>query len=170
MAYKGRRVKKKPLGKNPVFWAAVAILVIVAVLAIWIVGMFSNDTFTVRAPEPTEAPTSMERPDMPTEPTLPPPEANPYGPVDFLLEEESQQITLLSCFRQGMTLVQDPAVQTGAAGKGISRNINHVTYIELLHIFRSKGCFQMIDSHDPYLPSNQLGSSISSTVPSARMR
>ena len=33
MAYKGRRVKKKPLGKNPVFWAAVAILVIVAVLA-----------------------------------------------------------------------------------------------------------------------------------------
>lgn len=96
MAYKGRRVKKKPLGKNPVFWAAVAILVIVAVLAIWIVGMFSNDTFTVRAPEPTEAPTSMERPDMPTEETLPPPEENPYGPVDFLLEEESQQITLLS--------------------------------------------------------------------------
>ena len=96
MAYKGRRVKKKPLLKQPAFWAAVVALVIVAVLAIWVAGMFSNDTFTVRTPDPTEAPTSMERPDIPTEETLPPPEANPYGPVDFLLEEESQQITLLS--------------------------------------------------------------------------
>ena len=96
MAYKGRRVKKKPLLKQPAFWAAVVALVIVAVLAIWVAGMFSNETFTVRTPDPTEAPTSMERPDIPTEETLPPPEANPYGPVDFLLEEESQQITLLS--------------------------------------------------------------------------
>lgn len=96
MAYKGRRVKKKPLGKNPVFWAAVVALVIVAVLAVWMITMFSGGIFTVRTPDPTEAPTSMERPDMSAEETLPPPEANPYGPVDFLLEEESQQITLLS--------------------------------------------------------------------------
>lgn len=96
MAYKGRRVKKKPLGKNPIFWIALVILVLVAVMVFWIIGMVSSGEFTVRKPDPTVAPTSMERPEEPTEQTLPPPEANPYGPVDFLLEEESQQITCLS--------------------------------------------------------------------------
>ena len=96
MAYKGRRVKKKPLGKNPAFWAAVVGVAIVALLVILVIGMVKNGTFSIRTPDPTEAPTSMERPEEPTEETLPPPEANPYGPVDFLLEEESQQITLLS--------------------------------------------------------------------------
>lgn len=95
MAYKGRRVKKKPLGKNPFFWAGVIGAVIV-LLVILVAGMVRSGVFSIRTPDPTTAPTSMERPDMPTEETLPPPEANPYGPVDFLLEEESQQITLLS--------------------------------------------------------------------------
>ena len=95
MAYKGRRVKKKPLGKNPFFWAGVIGAVIV-LLVILVAGMVRSGVFSIRTPDPTTAPTSMERPGMPTEETLPPPEANPYGPVDFLLDEESQQITLLS--------------------------------------------------------------------------
>jgi len=38
----------------------------------------------------------MERPQELTQETLPPPEANPYGPVDFIADEESQEVTFLS--------------------------------------------------------------------------
>ena len=97
MAYKGRRVKKKPLRKNPVLWLVVAAVVVLLVLIAWIVGKVASGEFTIRTPDPTTAPTSMERPvTEETEETLPPPEENPYGPVDFLLDEESQQITCLS--------------------------------------------------------------------------
>ena len=96
MAYKGRRVKKKPLLKRPGFWMALITLVLVAVLAIWTVSKFSDGSFHVRTPEPTTEPTSMERPTeeiMQTQPAIP---ENPYGPVDFMVEEDTQEVIFLS--------------------------------------------------------------------------
>ena len=97
MAYKGRRVKKKPLGKNPIFWIGILAFVVVLTLVILISSLFNPDKFTVRAPDPTTAPTSMEKPEtLPTVETTTPPEENPYGPVDFMLDEETQEMTFLS--------------------------------------------------------------------------
>jgi len=97
MAYKGRRVKKKALHKNPLFWAAVAAAVLILVLVLWVVSALSGLTgldLHVRKPDPTTLPVSQERPTEPTEETVPPPPANPYGPVDFDLNEETGEITL----------------------------------------------------------------------------
>jgi len=96
MAYKGRRVKKKPLHKRPGFWAVMVTLVLFLVLAVWTIGMLASGEFSVRTPDPTEAPVSMERPPEQTEETLPPPEANPYGPVDFMVEEDTEEVVFLS--------------------------------------------------------------------------
>ena len=97
MAYKGRRVKKKPLGKNPIFWVGIVAVVVVLTLVILISSLFNPDKFTVRAPDPTTVPTSMEKPEtLPTVETTTPPEENPYGPVDFMLDEETQEMTFLS--------------------------------------------------------------------------
>ena len=97
MAYKGRRVKKKPLGKNPIFWVGILAVAVVLTLVILISSLFNPDKFTVRAPNPTTAPTSMEKPEtLPTVETTTPPEENPYGPVDFMLDEETQEMTFLS--------------------------------------------------------------------------
>lgn len=96
MAYKGRRVKKKPLHKRRGFWAVLATVLTVVVLAGWTAAAFLNGTFTIRTPDPTTEPTSMEKPTEETEETLPPPEANPYGPVDFMVEEETEEVVFLS--------------------------------------------------------------------------
>ena len=96
MAYKGRRVKKKPVHKSPFFWGVLVSLVLVLVLVIWVASMFGNGNFTIRTPDPTEAPVSMERPEDGIQETLPPPEANPYGPVDFMVEPETQEMVFLS--------------------------------------------------------------------------
>ena len=97
MAYKGRRVKKKPLGKNPIFWVGILAVAVVLTLVILISSLFNPDKFTVRAHNPTTAPTSMEKPEtLPTVETTTPPEENPYGPVDFMLDEETQEMTFLS--------------------------------------------------------------------------
>lgn len=97
MAYKGRRVKKKPLGKNPIFWVGILAVAVVLTLVILISSLFNPDKFTVRAPNPTTAPTSMEKPEtLPTVETTTPPEENPYGPVDFMLDEQTQEMTFLS--------------------------------------------------------------------------
>ena len=93
MAYKGRRAKKKPFYKKPVFWAAIA-LALILVLVLWVVvTLRSAGPLTIRRPDPTEAPTSGTRP---TEATLPPPPENPYEPVDFEADEETGEITLTS--------------------------------------------------------------------------
>lgn len=97
MAYKGRRVKKKPLGKNPIFWVGILAVAVVLTLVILISSLFNPDKFTVRAPNPTTAPTSMEKPEtLPTVETTTPPEENPYGPVDFMLDEQTQEMIFLS--------------------------------------------------------------------------
>ena len=96
MAYKGRRVKKKSLLKRPGFWAALVTILLVAVLAVWTVSKFNAGDFSVRTPDPTTEPTSMERPTEETEATLPPPPENPYGPVDFMVEESTQEVIFLS--------------------------------------------------------------------------
>ena len=97
MAYKGHRVKKKPLGKNPIFWVAILAVAVVLTLVILISNLLNPDNFTVRAPDPTTAPTSMEKPEtFPTVETTAPPEENPYGPVDFMLDEKTQEMTFLS--------------------------------------------------------------------------
>lgn len=96
MAYKGRRVKKKAVWKRAGFWAALITLVLVAVLAIWTVAQFSDGNFTVRTPDPTTEPTSMERPTEETKETIPQPPENPYGPVDFMVEEDSDEVIFLS--------------------------------------------------------------------------
>ena len=96
MAYKGRRVKKKPFYKKPAFWMAVAAAALILVLVIWVCITLSSEVFTIRKPDPTTLPTSQERPTEDTEPTLPPPESNPYEPVDFDADEETGEITLTS--------------------------------------------------------------------------
>ena len=94
MAYKGRRVKKVPLYKKPAFWMALVTLVLILVLVIWVYIALSSEVFTIRKPDPTTEPTSQTRPTEETEPTLPPPESNPYEPVDFETNEETGEITL----------------------------------------------------------------------------
>ena len=96
MAYKGRRVKKVPLYKKPAFWLAVVAAILILVLVIWVCAALSSEVFTIRKPNPTTEPTSQTRPTETTEPTLPPPEENPYGPVDFEADEETGEITLTS--------------------------------------------------------------------------
>ena len=94
MAYKGRRVKKVPIYKKPAFWMALVTLVLILVLVIWVYIALSSEVFTIRKPDPTTEPTSQTRPTEETEPTLPPPESNPYEPVDFETNEETGEITL----------------------------------------------------------------------------
>lgn len=94
MAYKGRRVKKVPIYKKPAFWMALVTLVLILVMVIWVYIALSSEVFTIRKPDPTTEPTSQTRPTEETEPTLPPPESNPYEPVDFETNEETGEITL----------------------------------------------------------------------------
>ena len=89
MAYKGRRVKKVPIYKKPAFWLAIGAAALILVLVIWVCIALSSEVFTIRKPDPTTEPTSQTRPEEATEPTLPPPEENPYGPVDFETDEET---------------------------------------------------------------------------------
>ena len=96
MAYKGRRVKKKPLYKKPAFWVALLSVVLILLLVAWVCMTLSGEVFTIRRPDPTTLPASMEKPEESTEPTLPPPEANPYEPIDFDADEETGEITLTS--------------------------------------------------------------------------
>ena len=96
MAYKGRRTKKKKIYKNPLFWAAVVAISLILVLVIWVCAALSDLGAQIRKPDPTTLPVSQERPTEETEPTLPPPPENPYGPVDFDVNEETNEITLAS--------------------------------------------------------------------------
>lgn len=96
MAYKGKRTKKVPVYKQPAFWLAVVATLMVLVLVIWIAIALSTEAFTIRRPDATEAPVSQTAPEETEEPTLPPPPENPYGPVDFHINEESGEITLTS--------------------------------------------------------------------------
>lgn len=95
MAYKGRRMKKKPFYQKSGFWAAMVVLTLILALTIWVVVTLSGKGPLIRKPDPTTAPTSMTRPVMEEE-TLPPPPENPYGPIDFIEEEETGEITLTS--------------------------------------------------------------------------
>lgn len=90
------RRKKKPLYKKPVFWVAIIAVVMVLILTAWVAIVLSSGETLIRKPDPTTAPTSQERPPETTEATLPPPEENPYGPVDFDVDEETNEITLNS--------------------------------------------------------------------------
>ena len=96
MAYKGRRTKKKKIYKNPLFWAAVVAVALILVLVMWVCAALSDLGSQIRKPDPTTLPVSQERPTEETEPTLPPPPENPYGPVDFDVNEETNEITLAS--------------------------------------------------------------------------
>ena len=95
MAYKGRRVKKKPVYKKPGFWAAIVVFTLILALTLWVVITLSGKGPLIRKPDSTTAPTSMTRPVVEEE-TLPPPPENPYGPIDFIEEEETGEITLTS--------------------------------------------------------------------------
>lgn len=96
MAYKGRRVKKNKLLKNPLFWAAIVAVILILLLVVWVWNAIAGLDFAIRTPDPTTLPVSQERPTEPTEETAPTPPANPYGPVDFDLNEETGEITLAS--------------------------------------------------------------------------
>ena len=97
MAYKGRRVKKKPFYKKPVFWTIAVLMTLVLILMAWVLITIIDGPLTIRTPDPTTEPTSGTRPTETTEPTLPPPPENPYGPVDFdVVDEQTQEITLNS--------------------------------------------------------------------------
>ena len=96
MAYKGRRVKKKPFYKKPVFWAGTVTVSLILILVLWVVINLFSGTPLIRRPEPTTEPTSGTRPPETTEATLPPPPENPYEPIDFDADEETGEITLTS--------------------------------------------------------------------------
>ena len=96
MAYKGRRVKKKPFYKKPVFWVASLAALLIVVLTLWVVITLKGADPLIRKPDPTEVPTSGTRPPATTEATLPPPPENPYEPIDFEENEETGEITLTS--------------------------------------------------------------------------
>ena len=97
MAYKGRRVKKKPFYKKPVFWTVMILAILVFVLMAWVALTMLGSGPLIRTPDPTTEPTSGTRPPETTEATLPPPPENPYGPIDFdVVDEETQEITLNS--------------------------------------------------------------------------
>ena len=96
MAYKGRRVKKKPFYKKPVFWAASITMALILVLILWVCISLKGENAMIRKPDPTTAPTSGTRPTEETEATLPPPPENPYEPIDFDTDEETGEITLAS--------------------------------------------------------------------------
>ena len=97
MAYKGRRVKKKPFYKKPVFWTVIILALLVFALAVWVMLTLQGGGPLIRTPDPTTEPTSGTRPPETTEATLPPPPENPYGPIDFdVVDEETQEITLNS--------------------------------------------------------------------------
>ena len=96
MAYKGRRVKRKPLYNTPGFWIALLSIVLILLLVGWVWMTLSGEVFTIRKPDPTTMPISMEKPVETEEPTLPPPEANPYQPIDFDSNEETGEVTLVS--------------------------------------------------------------------------
>ena len=94
MAYKGRRVKKKPIYKKPAFWIAILAVVLILLLVGWVWKTLSDEVFTIRKPDETTLPTFQEKPEETTEATLPPPEANPYEPIDFETDEETGEIIL----------------------------------------------------------------------------
>ena len=97
MAYKRRRVKKKPVYKKPVFWTVAVMLLLVIVLVAWVLLALLGGKPLIRTPDPTTEPTSGTRPQEETRETLPPPPENPYGPIDFdLVDEETNEITLTS--------------------------------------------------------------------------
>lgn len=96
MAYKGRRVKKKPFYKKPVFWTAAVALTLILVLVAWVCITLNSEILLIRKPDPTTEPTSGTRPTEATEETLPPPPENPYEPFDFDEDEETGEITLTS--------------------------------------------------------------------------
>ena len=97
MAYKRRRVKKKPFYKKPVFWTVAVMLLLVIVLVAWVLLALLGGKPLIRTPDPTTEPTSGTRPQEETRETLPPPPENPYGPIDFdLVDEETNEITLTS--------------------------------------------------------------------------
>lgn len=96
MAYKGRRTKKKPFYKKPLFWTVAVTGSLVLILALWVVLTLTTGGSLIRKPDPTTEPTSMTRPPAATEETLPPPPENPYEPIDFDTNEETGEITLTS--------------------------------------------------------------------------
>ena len=63
MAYKGRRVKKKPIYKKPAFWIAILAVVLILLLVGWVWKTLSNEVFTIRKPDETTLPTSQEKPE-----------------------------------------------------------------------------------------------------------
>ena len=58
MAYKGRRVKKNKLLKNPLFWAAIVAVVVIVMLIAWVWNAISGLNFDIRKPDPTTLPVS----------------------------------------------------------------------------------------------------------------
>ena len=97
MAYKRRRVKKKPFYKKPVFWTVAVMLLLVIVLVAWVLLALLGGKPLIRTPDPTTEPTSGTRPQEDTRETLPPPPENPNGPIDIdLVDEETNEITLTS--------------------------------------------------------------------------
>ncbi len=95
MAYKGRRMRKKPFYKKPVFWLGAGTVLLILVLILWVCVTLVTGDPLIRRPDPTTEPTSMTRPAEGLEETLPPPPANPYEPIDFDVNEETGEVFLV---------------------------------------------------------------------------
>ena len=96
MAYKGRRMRKKPFYKKPVFWLGVGAAVLILVLILWVCITLFNSGPLIRKPDPTTEPTSMTRPAEEIEEVTSPLPSNPYEPIDFDVIEETGEVYLVN--------------------------------------------------------------------------
>ena len=83
---------RKPIYKTVLFWQILICTIIIVALVIGIAKGLSKPLVITPETQPpqTEAPVATTEPTVETtqEPTLPPPPANPYGPLDFKYEGE----------------------------------------------------------------------------------
>lgn len=79
--------KNKPFYKRPGFWTTLIPIVLVSVVVIVLLVKIKNLGPILRKPDQTGTPSySVSDPLATTEPTLPPPPSNPYGPEDFIMD------------------------------------------------------------------------------------
>ena len=82
------QTKKKPFYKKPVFWTTLIPILLVSVVVIVLVVTIMDSGPILREPANLSSrPTiSGSDPLTSTDPTLPPPPSNPYGPEDFIMD------------------------------------------------------------------------------------
>lgn len=95
----------KPIYKRAIFWILIAALVVLAVVFVLVVRMSQGIRSKLLSPATDPAPEATRF----TIPTLPPPEENPYGAMDFGMDENGY----LTCLTGESTLGIDVSIYQG---------------------------------------------------------